>query len=74
MKPSTRILLVGLVIQAVLGGIAWYLLDAMAKGDLTPSGSVEEATTTILTVMGGAMGVLAAITVVLFLRARSTGH
>ncbi|HAH10086.1 MAG TPA: hypothetical protein DCL48_08300, partial [Alphaproteobacteria bacterium] len=70
MKRSTRILIAGVVIELLLFGIGYYLLEQMRTGALTPSGSAAEAASTITTIIGGAMGALGAIVMVMYLVVR----
>jgi hypothetical protein len=56
MKRPTRILIAGIVVEALLAGIGIWLLTQIANGSLTPTTSVAETRATIFTVLGGNRG------------------
>ena len=66
MKRSTRVVLVGIILEVLLGGIAWLLLSKLDSGDLHAANSVAETTSTITTIIGAAMGGLAALLAVMW--------
>jgi hypothetical protein len=70
MKPSKRILIAGLAIELLLGGIGAWLLLQLSSGNLKPTHSVAETTSTITTTLGGIMGGLGGPLLVLWLVAR----
>jgi cytosine/uracil/thiamine/allantoin permease len=61
MAPSKRILILGIIIEAGLAGLAWFLVTQLRSGAMQPSGTVEEAVTTILQTLGSVMGALAGV-------------
>lgn len=61
MAPSRRILLLGIIIEAGLAGLAWFLFTQLRTGAMQPSGTVEEAVSTILQTLGSVMGALAGV-------------
>lgn len=74
MKPSTRVLILFIVVEAGLAGLWWYLLQALRTGELRPARSLTEAVGTVSTTLGSAMGVIAGVMlvaiIVLHLRGR----
>jgi amino acid transporter len=66
MKPSKRILLLGIVIEGLLAALGFYLLTQLASGGLKPTNSLAETASTVLSVLGGAMGGLGGLFLVLF--------
>jgi hypothetical protein len=74
MKRSTRVLLAGVVLEALLGGIGWYLIDELANGNLTASTSQSETVSTITTIIGMAMGGLAGLVAVIYIVLRRGGN
>lgn len=66
MKPSIRILLVGIIIEFLLAGIGAFLLNQLATGQMRPANSLEETTSVLTTTLGGAMGVLGGLILVIF--------
>lgn len=73
MKPSNRILLLGLLFETFLAALGVFLVMQITSGSLTASVSPAEATTTITTVLGAVMGGLGGILLVIFLVLRSRG-
>lgn len=74
MAPSKRILVLGLVIEAGLATLAWYLVAMLRSGTLQPSGTVDEAVSTILGTMGTLMGALAGVLIVAWFVLRKREH
>jgi hypothetical protein len=70
MKKSTRVLIAGLVVEALLAGIGIWLLTQLASGSLTPTTSIAETRATIFTVLGGAMGALGGVLIVAWIVAK----
>jgi hypothetical protein len=70
MKRPTRILIAGIVVEALLAGIGIWLLTQIANGSLTPTTSVAETRATIFTVLGGAMGALGGVLIVAWIVAK----
>lgn len=70
MKKSTRILITGVLIETLLAGIGFWLLLQLASGAMTPTTSVAEARSTILSVLGSAMGALGGLLIVLWIVAK----
>jgi hypothetical protein len=70
MKKSVRILVVGIAIEALLAGIASWLLTQMAKGNLVPTTSAADARATIFAVFGGAMGAMGGVMIAAWLVAK----
>lgn len=66
MAPSKRILILGIIIEAGLAGLAWFLVNQLRSGAMQPSGTLEEAVSTILQTMGSVMGALAGILIVVW--------
>lgn len=73
MKPSNRILLIGLIIEVFLAALGVFLVMQITSGALTASVSQAEATTTITTVLGAVMGGLGGVLLVIFLVLRKRG-
>jgi hypothetical protein len=73
MKPSNRILILGILIEAGLFGLGAYLLMRLSNGSLRPTTSIAETTSTITTTLGGAMGGLGGLFFVIFLVLRKQG-
>jgi hypothetical protein len=71
MKRSSRILLVGLVLEMLLVGIGAWLINQLKIGAMQPTNSVEETVSVITSTLGTAIGVVAGLVIVLFLVARS---
>ena len=67
MKPSMRILLVGTVIELGLAWLCWFLINQMRTGAMQPSGTLEEAVSTILQIFGSIIGGLLGLLVVIFI-------
>lgn len=66
MAPSKRILILGLIIEAGLAGLAYYLVNQLRTGAMQPNGTLEEAVGTILQTMGQVMGALAGVLIVVW--------
>jgi hypothetical protein len=66
MKPSSRILIVGIIIELGLAVLAAYLLLQLKTGGLTAVTSPEDAASTITSVLGGIMGGLGGLLIVIF--------
>jgi ABC-type branched-subunit amino acid transport system permease subunit len=73
MKPSNRILFLGILLEAGLFALGAYLLGRLADGSLKAASSIAETTTTITTMLGGAMGGLAGLFLVIYLVLRTRG-
>ncbi len=65
-KPSVRVMIAGVLLELALAGLAWYLTSQLRSGAMQPSGTLEEAVTTILQVIGGVMGGLGGLLIVVF--------
>lgn len=66
MQPSKRILILGIVFEIALAALAWYLISQLRSGAMQPSGTLEEAVTTITQVIGGVMGGLGGLLIVVY--------
>ncbi len=66
MPPSKRILLLGVVIEIGLAVLGWFLISQLQSGAMQPSGTVEEASATILQVLGTVMGGLGGLLLVVY--------
>jgi hypothetical protein len=66
MKPSTRLLVGGIVIECLLAGIGAFLLNQLATGQMRPTNSVAETASVVTSTLGTAMGGVGGILVVLF--------
>ena len=66
MAPSKRILILGIIIQAGLAGLAWFLVTQLRIGAMQPNGNLEDAVSTILGTMGQVMGALAGVLIVVW--------
>ena len=66
MPPSKRILIFGLIIEIGLAALAWFLISQLQSGAMQPSGTVEEASATILQVLGTVMGGLGGLLIVVY--------
>lgn len=73
MRPSTRVLIAGLLILGLLGGIWFWLMDGIASGHMQTAGNASEAGRTIGGILGGAMGFVVALAAVMFLVLRARG-
>ncbi len=73
MRPSLRVLIAGALILGLLGGIWVWLMDGIASGEMQTVGSAADAGATIGSILGGAMGVVAALTAVMFFVLRARG-
>ena len=66
MKPSKRILILGIIVEAGLAGLAYFLVNQLRTGAMQPSGTLEEAVGTILGTIGQVMGALAVVLIVVW--------
>ena len=66
MPPSKRILIFGLIIEIGLAALGWFLISQLQSGAMQPSGTVEEASATILQVLGTAMGGLGGVLILVY--------
>ncbi len=66
MKPSVRVMIAGVLLELALAGLAWYLTSQLQSGAMQPSGTLEEAVTTIMQVIGGVMGGLGGLLIVVY--------
>ena len=73
MKPSQRILIVGVIIELLLAGLAGFLLMQLSSGAMRPATSLAEAKATITTVLGGVMGGLGGLLAVIYVVLRGRG-
>ncbi len=65
MSRSFRVLTVLVVVECGLAILWWWLLDGLRSGRLNATGgNVAEATATISSTLGGAMGVIAGVMLV----------
>ncbi len=64
MPPSKRILILGIIIELALAALGWCLISQLQSGAMQPSGTVEEASATILEVIGTVMGALGGVLIV----------
>ena len=67
MKPSNRVLLVGLIIETFLASLGAYLVIQITSGALLTPVSATEAKTAITTVIGVAMGGLGGLLLVVYI-------
>ena len=67
MEPSKRIVILGIIIEAALAGLACYLVTQLRTGAMQPSGTVEEAVGTILLTIGTVMGGFAGLSIIPYL-------
>ena len=67
MAPSKRILILGIIIEIGLAILGWFLISQLQSGALQPSGTVEEASATILRVLGTIMGGLGGVLIVVYI-------
>ena len=67
MKPSNRLLLVGIVIEAMLAALCIFLVMQISTGEMTTSVSPEDAKSTITAVLGGIMGGLGGLLLVIYI-------
>lgn len=73
MKPSNRILIVGILLEAMLFALGGYLLMQISSGGMTTTTSPAEAITTITTVLGTVMGALAGLLLILYIVLKRRG-
>jgi hypothetical protein len=73
MARSTRLALALVIVVAVLGGIWWWLVDAIRTGTMQPVGTADEAVATISTTMGGTIGAILAAGLVIVVALRRRG-
>ena len=73
MKPSTRLLLALVVIEAGLAGLWAWLMWNLRFGQLRPSGEMADTIATTSSVIGAAMGGLAVAVLISFAILRSKG-
>ena len=66
MPPSKRILLMGIIIEIGIAVLGWFLIRQLQSGAMQPSGTVEEASATILQVVGSVMGGLGGVLIVVY--------
>lgn len=74
MKPSTRVLILFVIVEAGLAGLWWYLLQALRTGELRPAKSLAETVGTVSTMLGGAMGAIAGVMLVVIIVLRLRGR
>jgi len=74
MKPSVRVMLLGIVIEAALAGTWAYLLSQITSQTMKTTVPPAEAAETISSVMGPAMGGLAGLLIVVILVLRRGGR
>jgi nitrate reductase gamma subunit len=73
-KPSTRLLIVLLISEALLAGIWIWLVSGIQSGSLKPVGTPAEAIETMSSTMGTVMGVVAGIGLVSIFLMRRKGN
>ena len=73
MKPSSRVLLAGLIIELLLAGIGAYLIMQLKGGAITASTNVAGATATITSVLGMVMGALGGLTLTIYVVQKRRG-
>ena len=66
MPPSKRILILGIIIEIGLAVLCWFLISQLQSGAMQPTGTVEEASATILQVLGSVMGGLGGVLLVVY--------
>lgn len=74
MKKSSRVLLLAIVFELLIVAIGAWLLIGLASGDLRPSTTAADARTTVLSVLGGVMGVIAVVCGVTWFVLRQRGQ
>lgn len=73
MKPSKRILILGVVLEGMLAALGGYLLLQISNGEMTTATSPAAAATTITTVLGTVMGVLGGLLLTLYIILKRRG-
>jgi hypothetical protein len=73
MKPSRRILLLGIFLELMLAGLGWYLLTQIATGGMKTVTSAAEASQTIGSVIGMVMGGLGGLLLVIYFLLKRRG-
>ena len=73
MKPSNRVLIVGMAIELGLAALGAYLLFQLKSGGMTSATSPEEAASMIVSLLGMVMGGLGGLLVVIFFVLRRRG-
>ncbi len=66
MPPSKRILIFGVILEIGLAALGWFLISQLRSGAMQPTGTVEEASATILQVLGTVMGGLGGVLIVVY--------
>lgn len=70
MKRSSRILIVGVILELFIAAIGIWLMMQMQSGQLTPSTTAADATATIFSVLGTVMGALGGLLIVSYFVAK----
>lgn len=73
MKPSNRILIVGVALELMFAGLAAFLVMQLKSGAMTAATGVAEASSTIMSVMGIAMGGLGGLIIVIYIVLKQRG-
>jgi nitrate reductase gamma subunit len=73
MKPSNRILILGIVFEVLLAALGFYLLMQIASGGMKTTVSPAEAASTITTVLGTVMGGLGGLLLAIFIVLKRRG-
>ncbi len=73
MKPSSRVLITGLIIELMLAAIGAYLVMQLKSGAMTASTNVADASATIMTVLGTVMGVLGGLILAIYVVQKRRG-
>lgn len=74
MKPSNRVLIAGIAIELLLAALGLLLLFQLKSGGMTAATSPEDVASTIMSVLGTAMGALGGVLVAIFLVLRKRGQ
>lgn len=74
MKPSTRVFILFVIVEAGLAGLWWYWLQALRTGELRPAKSLAETVGTVSTILGGAMGAIAGVMLLAIIVLRLRGR